>query len=147
MTVTNASFRADFPEFASTVTYPDGTVNFWMNIAAKMTNLDRWADMADMGQELFIAHHITLQARAQKEAANGAIPGAGSGPVSSKSVDRVSVAYDTAIAAEADGGNYNLTTYGSRYLHFARLFGAGPIYVGIGSLPPSAGLAWPGPIL
>lgn len=33
MTVTVASFRADFPEFASIVAYPSGVINYWIAIA------------------------------------------------------------------------------------------------------------------
>jgi hypothetical protein len=47
------------------------------------------------------------------------------GPVASKSIDKVSVSYDTAAAAMKDAGDFNLTTYGVRYLRIAKMMGAG----------------------
>ncbi len=34
MTVTAATFRADFPEFSNALTYPDSVINYWLAISA-----------------------------------------------------------------------------------------------------------------
>ncbi|MCX5495375.1 DUF4054 domain-containing protein [Kaistia dalseonensis] len=125
MTVTVSSFRADFPEFASIVTYPDAMVAFWLTTAAKLLSIDRWAELLDLGTELFIAHNLALGARDQKAAVAGGIGGSSAGLVASKAVDKVSVSYDTGAAAIEGAGAWNLTTYGTRYIQLARMIGAG----------------------
>lgn len=127
MTVSATSFRVDFPEFASTGTYPDAMVNFWLGLAGKLLDPTRWDDLLDYGTELFVAHNLTLAARDQKSATAGGIPGAGGGVVASKAVDKVSVSYDTALAGIEGAGNWNLTTYGTRYIQLARMVGAGGV--------------------
>lgn len=129
MTVTAAIFRADFPEFANTTTFPDASVNFWISLAGKMMSAERWADLLDTGTELFVAHNIALQAKDAKAAAAGGVGGATSGVVASKSVDKVSVSYDTGSATIAGGGAWNLTAYGVRYLQLARMVGAGAVQI------------------
>lgn len=148
MTVTASSFRGDFPEFTSTTVYPDTQINFWLGLSAKLLNADRWGDVLDYGSELFVAHNLVLGMLDQRASASGAIPGAvASGIVSAKSVDKVSVSYDTATAAELDAGHWNLTTYGTRYIRLARLMGAGPLQVGAGCVDSVSAVvgAWPGP--
>jgi len=45
-----------------------------------------------------------------------------------------------------NAGHWNLTVYGTRFIRFAKMFGAGPIQIGIGYNPsPFGGPAWPGP--
>lgn len=127
MAVTVASFRADFPEFTSNTAYPDATVAFWLGLAGKMLSADRWGDLTDYGIELFVAHNITLAARDLKTADAGGFGGSGAGVTSSKTVDKVSVSYDTAAATIEGAGNWNLTTYGTRYIQLARLVGAGGV--------------------
>jgi hypothetical protein len=120
-----ATFRADFPEFADTTAYPDTQVNFWIGIASKLVSLDRWADLTDFGIELLVAHNLVLWKQSAIAVAAGAIPGQSSGVVSAKAVADVSKSYDTTVASVEGGGNYNLTTYGTRYLEFVSIFGAG----------------------
>lgn len=127
MSVTASSFRADFPEFTSTVVFPDATVAFWLGLAGKLLSVDRWGDLLDYGTELFVAHNLVLSARDQKAVSNGGIGGSGAGITSSKTVDKVSVSYDTANAAIDGAGNWNLTTYGTRYIQLARMVGAGGV--------------------
>lgn len=137
-------FRADLPEFASTATYSSSGITFWLNVAYKMLAADRWGNMLDTGAELYAAHNITIEARAQLESANGGIAGQNTGAISSKSVDKVSASYDTANSSEKDGGHWNLTTYGTRYLRYAKIFGAGAIQIGMGQVPAGSGLGWNG---
>jgi hypothetical protein len=42
MSVTPATFRADWPEFADVVSYPDAAINFWLNYASKFQNTEVW---------------------------------------------------------------------------------------------------------
>lgn len=122
-----ATFRQDFPEFSDTTTYPDGSVDFYLALGVKLLPECRWQDLLDYGLELFTAHHLVLSTRDQKAEAAGGMPGAMTGPQSSKAVDKVSVSYDTASATLEDGGFWNLTTYGVRFLQLARMIGAGGI--------------------
>lgn len=145
MTISIAQFRADYPEFSSTTQYPNSQVTYWLNLAYSVLNAGRWGRQLDIGAALFTAHNIVIEARAQTEALQGALPGQMTGPVSSKSVDKVSVSYDTASGIEAGAGHWNLTIYGARFAKLIRLFGAGPLQIGVGSVPPGSGQAWAGP--
>jgi Protein of unknown function (DUF4054) len=127
MTMTPAKFRQDFPEFACTTTYPDTQVNLYVGLAGKLLNADRWDDMLDMGTSLFVAHHLVIGQRNVASAEVGGAPGAIQGPQSSKSVDKVSVSYDTGAVTLADGGFWNMSSYGIRLLQIARYVGAGGV--------------------
>ena len=145
MTATVADFRAKFPEFNSSTTFPTSQIEFWLDVAYKMLNASRWGNMLDVGAMLYTAHNIVLEGRAQSEASGGNIPGFNRGIVNSKSVDKVSVGYDTSHGTEEGAGHWNLTIYGSRLYRYIKMFGAGPIQIGIGDQPPLSGPAWPGP--
>ena len=147
MTVSVAQFRADFPEFNSTTMYPSAGVQFWLNFAYRMVNANRFLSETDIGAELFTAHFITLEAKNALESAGGGIPGSNVGTLSSKSVDKVSVSYDTGAGTQEGAGHWNLTTYGTRFMWMCKMFGAGPIHLGVGSNPVGLGFgsAWPGP--
>ncbi|UQN68018.1 DUF4054 domain-containing protein [Burkholderia multivorans] len=120
-----SQFRQAFPEFDDTTTYPDALVQFWMTVAVSLVNADRWGDLTDLGIALVTAHHLALAVKDQKMAAVGGVPGQVSGPQSSKAVDKVSASYDTAAVAINDGGFWNATMYGVRYLSLAMMMGAG----------------------
>ena len=122
-----ATFRADFPEFADTTAYPNGQVNFWIAAASKLLNADRWADMLDLGAELFTAHHLTIGKRDQTAAAAGGIPGQVQGIQTSKAVDKVSASYDASAIAYDNAGFWNATSYGMRFFQLARMVGAGGV--------------------
>lgn len=119
MAVDAAKLRADFPEFANTATYPDAMVAFWLAFAARMLPADRWADLIDTGVELMTAHQLVLAARAGKGA--GAIVA----PQTAKSVDKVSVSYDTGAVRLENAGHWAGTSYGMQFLQLARMIGAG----------------------
>ena len=140
-----ATFRTDYPEFASASTYTDAVVQYWLNFAYSMLSATRWGKQLDIAAELYVAHNLALEARAQREAANGAIPGSSVAVLSNKSVDKVSAGYDVGSSTEAKGGHWNLTIYGTRLYRMMKMFGAGPITIGGGFAPPLSGLAWPGP--
>jgi hypothetical protein len=137
-------FRADYPEFGSGGTYQTSQIEFWFRLAYSLLNANRWGAQLDFGAELFVAHNIALEAGAIAAAAGGAAPGTQVGPVSSKSVDKVSVSYDTGNGIELGAGHWNTTTYGTRFIRLVRMFGAGPVQIGIGH-GPAGSAAWPGP--
>ncbi|MBU9234081.1 DUF4054 domain-containing protein [Burkholderia multivorans] len=120
-----SQFRQSFPEFDDTTTYPDSLVQFWMTVAVSLVNADRWGDLTDLGIALVTAHHLALAVKDQKMAAVGGVPGQVTGPQSSKAVDKVSASYDTSAVAIKDGGFWNATMYGVRYLSLAMMMGAG----------------------
>lgn len=126
MTVTPASFREHFPEFADASAYPDVTVSYWLGIGVRMLRPDRWVDLLDHGLELFTAHHIAIARQAFRAATAGGTPGANAGVVTSKTVDKVSVSYDAgSTTLDAGAGHWNATTYGVQFLQLARMAGSG----------------------
>jgi hypothetical protein len=138
MTATAASLRGHFPEFTDPVRYPDGWITFWLGIAYNLLNTCRWNALLDHGAELFTCHHLALSARAAADAAIAAgmqapqlakVPGMAEGMVASKTVDKVTIAYDTEAIALEKGGFWNLTMYGIQFLTLARMHGAGGIQV------------------
>jgi len=147
MTVNVAQFRADLQEFSSTSMYPNSGVTFWLSFAYRMINANRFGSETDIAAELFTAHFITLEARDVLVASSGGIPGTNMGVISSKSVDKVSISYDTGAGTEAGAGHWNLTTYGTRFMWMVSMFGAGPIQLGVGYSPlgGNSSDSWTGP--
>lgn len=149
MTISAAQFRLDFPEFSDVTLYPDTQYAFWYGVSAKMMDATRWGELLDAGSELFVAHQLVLSARAAAEAVNGTPPGTQVGPIGSQSVDKVSISFDNASGVEADGGHWNMTSYGTRYLRLAKMIGVGAIQIGASDYyndPLSSVNAWPGVI-
>jgi hypothetical protein len=127
---TESEFREHFPEFKSPTKYTSEQVTYWLGIADMMlVNPLRWATMRNNGIELFTAHNLVLEYQAQKASASGAVPGIQTGAVSGKTIGPVSVSYDSAAGLELNGGHWNLTNYGTRFLRLARMIGAGPVQV------------------
>jgi len=158
--IDETTFRANFPEFANTTTFPPGAVAFWIGVATMLLPTQTWGlgstvaqspvtTVLDIGLSLFVAHQLALEARKAKQAANGGIPGSGpGGPVSSESVGGVSRSYDTSAGLMLDAGPWNLTDYGTRFLFLARLMGKGPIQMGVDPFAwcgGSFGMPWFGP--
>lgn len=130
MTITAAQLRQDFPEFADAATYPDSAVAFWLSVAVITLPADRWTTLLDVGTELFVAHHLVLAAQAAEDVAAGATPGEVTGPATAKAVDKVSVSYDVGNVSLENGGFWNMSAYGIRFLQMARMIGAGPVQLG-----------------
>jgi hypothetical protein len=101
----------------------------------------------DFGLEMFVAHHLALERRAQDESLNGNVPGWAIGMISSKSVDKATINYDVAGVMEKDAGHWNLTIYGLRFRKLMQKVGVGPLFVGVDSAPNPLGsfAAWTGP--
>lgn len=122
-------FRLDFPEFSDPTQYPDSLIQFWLTIAVSLVNASRWMELTNLGIELVTAHHLVLSARDELATSTGGLPGEMKGPTSAKSVDKVSVSYDTSAATLSDAGAWALTSYGVRFLGLARLMGAGGMQI------------------
>jgi hypothetical protein len=125
--VSATSFRANFPAFVDRGDYPDTSVNFWIAVATKLLNPCAWHDFLGEATQLFIAHNLILEKQAVNSAAFGGTPGLVGGAIASKSVDKVSVSYDTSGSMEKDAGHWNMTAYGLRFAQLTRYFGAGPV--------------------
>ncbi|WAL80960.1 DUF4054 domain-containing protein [Pandoraea sp. XJJ-1] len=123
--MTPTDFRSYFPEFSDTAKYPDSQVEFWMVVAVSLVDPDRWGVLADQGVCLVTAHHLVVANQDQTVSAAGGIPGEVKGATASKSVDKVSVGYDTKSVTIDGVGFWNMSKYGIRYLTLARMFGAG----------------------
>lgn len=146
MAVTNETFRLTFPEFKDRARFPEALLTAWVSFASKLVDPARWGDLADMGVMLLAAHNISLSAKSFRASAYGREPGMAQGMVSSKSVDGVSVSYDTSTSSEEGAGQFNLTQYGQRYASLRRLMGAGPVYVG-GDGSQTMAQPWLGPFI
>lgn len=118
MSVTVASFKADFPEF---VAADEGKVTFWLSIA---TALVSWPALNDQGIELLTAHYLAGDP--------GVTPGAGAGIIASASVGGVSKSYDLSTSSEPDAGELNRTEYGRRYAALRKMAGMGGLQLGVG---------------
>jgi hypothetical protein len=132
-TIDTTQFRSDFPEFASTVAFPDATVQVWLGFAENfLTNAERWATSLQLGQELIAAHYLVLAMRDQAAVSAGGNAGVALGLQTAKSVGDVSVSYDYSVTSPQDAGFWNATSYGQRYYLMARAFGAGALQIGPG---------------
>ncbi len=158
-------FRLDVAAFEDEGIYENSAVQFWLDLAQQMLLTKRWGgsggpdpwnDAADpqpkrtiydVGCELYVAHHLVLEKRANDAAEGGGTPGAPLAVVNSKSVDKVRVGYDVQAGIELNAGHWNTTMYGIRFIRLARMAGAGPIQVGAGSDCIGAAGAWDGPIM
>ena len=122
MTVSAADFRIAFPEFANETTYTDNMITYYASLAALTLNTSRWGDFLTHGSYLFIAHNLALRTKAVADAAGGRIPGQ-SGVVGSKSVDGVSISFDTGSVSESGAGQWNATIYGRELYRLMRIVG------------------------
>lgn len=145
MAVTFKTFRQNYPEFENADRFPDGAITYYKTIAGLLLNANRFQDMLDVATELFIAHNISIERRAQDEALRGGQPGVTTGPVTSKSVGPISVSYSVDAGIQLGAGHWNTTIYGLRFAELVSIFGAGPVQVNIGCGPSYSGPAWYGP--
>ncbi|KAA2237676.1 DUF4054 domain-containing protein [Salinarimonas soli] len=124
--MTPGRFYEIFPELVSQDPAQPDVVPYWIGFAGKLVDAARWGDLAEDGIALLAAHHVVLARQALAAASKrGGVPGVAAGVVSGKSIDKVSVSYDTGSAAVEGGAHFNLTTYGTRYLQLARMMGLG----------------------
>lgn len=122
-----ATFREHFPEFANTTNYPNAQIQFWSNLAESLLPQSRWGALWSTGVELYTAHNLVIQAADIKAAASGGTPGQAMSLKSSKGVGPLSAAIDTGATTSQDAGDYNLTTYGTRFKKLANIAGMGGV--------------------
>lgn len=128
--LTPAQFRELIPGFNDSSKYSDFSLSTYLQMAATSLDPHRWGQWYIMGMALWSAHFLSLDARENAVALKGGIPGQASiGILSSKSIGGVSAGYDVSSANEKDAGMWNLTSYGKRYIHFARLAGMGGVQI------------------
>jgi hypothetical protein len=142
--LTVAQFRAMFMAFADPTTYPDATIQQWLDLAPLDPYI--WDARYPLGQGLWTAHELAKFGPGGLAATGG--PSGLGGIVQSKGVGPVSVSYDTAIGSEGElAGQYNMTIYGRQFWSMAKLLGIGaPIQLGAATPPPSGtGSGWIGP--
>jgi hypothetical protein len=127
--LTVAEFRAIFPTFSDTEKFPDPTVAYWINQAVSMPVIDaeRWGQFYSMGICLWVAHVLTVGAAQMNR--GGML---GTGVPASKSVNGVSLSYDTQMGVEQNAGWYSLTPWGNAFIRYLRMAGAGPMQIGTG---------------
>lgn len=125
-----AGFRAAYPAFTAEL-HPDVRVAFHLRAAGLRLPPERWGDLLDDGTGLYVAHHLTLEAKANQAAdgTGGMDAAAGTLASESKTVGPVSKskAYTNAASAEPGGGHWNLTLYGQQFRDLAKLVGMGGI--------------------
>jgi len=141
--LTSQAFRKAFPEFIDPNCYPEHEYAFWASLGLKLMNQCRWGDLLAEGLFLFIAHNLSLEFNAKRQAAKGQQPGQVVGPTTSASVDKVSYSRDASSAMDPKNGHWNLTIYGLRYKWLVNMVGAGPVHVGPAH-PGQSMTAWPG---
>lgn len=140
--LTPADVRRDFPEAGDTSVYPDASVQFYLDLGYQLFQSPTWnpapppgkpnaRPIQQVGIELFVLHNLTLEARAQRQAAAGGIPGTVTGTLSSSAVAGASVSYDVS-AVVLQGGSalasfLNQSTYGVRLYYLIRNRGAGGV--------------------
>lgn len=143
--VSMQAFREALPLFADSNKYEDWMVTFWLDVAEKVHNADRWGDLLPAGIQLYVAHHIVADYNMAREAARGGSVGMRTGVISAESGDKVSASYDVGVGSEAGAGHFNTTKWGQRWWALAQIHGAGPIQSGVPSGGDGAFGAWAGP--
>lgn len=124
---TVSDFRRDFPQFADVAKYPDLQIQFRLNLAdiqligEGVTGKQLFPYFAD----LYVAHYMYLWSLDSRAALVGAPGGSTNGVQSSKSVDKVSVSYDTGATLNPDAGFWNNSRYGAELYQMITMFGAG----------------------
>jgi hypothetical protein len=120
--ISNARFRQDFPAFKDPEKYQDSTLSMYLTLAGNVLPANVWADYWTLGQELFAAHFLLIDELDAERVERGQNTNAG--PISSKSLGGASVSF-SADAMETNAGHWNTTSFGRRFIRFARMAGAG----------------------
>ena len=116
-------FRSRNPAFTASL-YPDSQVEARLVLASKFFSLEGFPD-EDLLRHvvaLYVAHYLTIGGSTEANAMGG---GANPNPFASKSVDGVSVSYDTSSAIETNAGFWNATAFGRELWQLMKIFGAG----------------------
>lgn len=119
-------FRVAFPQFADPSRFPDVPITFRLNLADIMlSEKTTGKEMFPYLVGLFVAHYMTLWLADSKAELVGGAGGSTNGVQASKSVDKVSVSYDTGATLNPDAGFWNNTRYGAEFWQLIIMFGAG----------------------
>lgn len=121
------AFRTAFPEFASTVKYPNPMIVFWAGLAEAQLRQCIWKDIWSTAVQLYVAHEITLAAQNAQTASFNGTPGTFGGIANNKTVGSASVGYDSNTTTEKDAGYWNLTNYGKQLYRLMMIYGAGAV--------------------
>lgn len=127
-----AQFRQLVRAFNDPQLYTEAQIIPYLRLSDQSMPADRWGEFRDIGQAMFVAHFLALDAREDRQSAAGGEPGSLSSgaTISSKSVGGASISYDISSITEQGGGFWNMTSYGLRWLRFARMIGMGGMQSG-----------------
>lgn len=114
-------FRDLFPQFRSSINYPDSIIQYRFNMADLVLNKSRFGDLFYYAVHLYIAHYLVLYDRDNKDHESGSV----SGIISGTSIDKVSVTYDTTNILNPNARFWNYTRYGQELYQLMMLIGAG----------------------
>lgn len=109
-----ATFRLYFPEWGAVA---DARVQLYLDDAEAYLNKQIWGDCYDKAVLYWSAHKLALSE--QRVAQGSGAGGSGAGPLTSASVDGVSVGYAApawATGTNAGDAEYSKTPYGQEYL-------------------------------
>lgn len=119
-------FRTAFPQFSDTTRFPDAQVEFRLNLAdALLSEKVTGKKLFPYFVELFVAHYMALWLADSRASLVGGAGGSTNGVQASKSVDKVSVSYDTGATLNPEAGFWNNTRYGAEFWQMITMFGAG----------------------
>jgi len=133
-----ADFQAFYSQFSVALfplngSSPNPILQTFVNLANATVSQVRWEDAWLMGMNLFVAHFATLylQSLAPTDANAKTVVSMGlaKGIQVSKAVADVSVSYQPIVTGWEQWGSWNLTTYGQQFITFAKMIGAGPMYI------------------
>lgn len=133
------AFRAYYPEFSDTDTWPDGAVSRFLDESDGECGR-RWGngDLRKRGRFAYTAHRLSLWKAAARAVEAGQSPGA-TGAVTSKSVADESVTYATyspTSQGESDtAGDFRSTVYGQEFLRLRSRAAAGAATTASGNVP------------
>jgi hypothetical protein len=136
-----ATLRLLFAAFADDTAFPDAVIQVWLDLAATFVNTG-WGPMQAFGQGLWAAHELAKMTQAAQPGTS--ITGI-TGIPSNKSVDSVSIGYDTTTGTVDGAGSYNLTVYGRQWYQLAMVFGMGPFQFGPPEWVSTGQAPWMGP--
>lgn len=117
---TASEIKARYPALASV---SDATVNIAIADAEPWFDAERWGAFYAQGVAAFVAHMLTADQAAAKNAS------AAAGPIQSKKVGDVQVAYAPTAYRKDTDATFATTIYGQRYLQLRRLVGMGAVAV------------------
>ena len=125
-----AQFRLNFPEFTDVVRFPDSVISYHAGVAECLHSSEAFRCAYTPIINLYVAHYITMAARASTATASGGTSTAGSGAISQKSIGSRSISYDTGQTTIIYGaGHWNSTPYGLQYIDLRKNFGKRMLHV------------------